>query len=214
MLVVLLLLPFATACQQASGPAAEYSPGEAGTVDHALCLLGLSAVPVREVEPGHHLVEARINGESGNFVLDTGANVTVINASQAERFGVSDGGGGLAGLGPAIPGTSGSANQVAIDSFEIGSVSVRQSRVVTADLNQLLTAFGRISGEEVAGIIGQDVLTEHRALIDVARPMLYLMEADEDPAPVPAERCQSAEQANGGVPEWIGTEGHASPFYA
>lgn len=192
----LVLLPFllAAACQQASSPDVEYSPGEAGTIDHALCLLGLSAVPLRDVEPGHHLVEARINGVSGNFVLDTGANVTVINASQAERFELSDGGGGLASLGRIRPGVSGNATQVAIDSFEIGSVTVRQSRVVTADLGQLLTALGRISGEEVAGIIGQDVLTEHRAIIDVARPMLYLMEDDQDPAPVPAERCQSAAQ--------------------
>jgi hypothetical protein len=26
-------------------------------------------------------------------------------------------------------------------------------------------------------------MTEHRAVIDVARPILYLIEADEDPAP-------------------------------
>lgn len=192
--VAFAALLFAAACQQESASAPEYRPNEAGTVDHAMCLLGFSAIQLREVPPGHHLVEARINGQSGSFVLDTGANVTVINEAQTDRFGVS-GGGGLAGVAGVLPAAaSGQANQVSIDSFEIGSIPIRQSRVVTADLGQLLTAFGRVAGEEVAGIIGQDVLTEHRAMIDVARPMLYLMEADEDPAPVASGQCQEAEQ--------------------
>ena len=181
------------ACQQEAGAPPDYQPEEAGTVDHALCLLGFAAVPVQEVDPGHHLIQAQINGVSAKFVLDTGANLTVINDSMAERFGLSADGGGFAGLGEAMPvGASGTARQESVDSFEIGPVAIRQSRVVIANLGQLLTALGEVSGEEVAGIIGQDVLNEHRAIIDVARPMLYLMEEDADPAPVPAERCENA----------------------
>lgn len=199
---LLVLVPFllVAACDQSGlpytksdGPPVEYRPEEVGTVDHALCLLGFSAVPVRKVDPGHQLIEASINGHKGNFVLDTGANVTVINASQAERFGLSSGG-ALRGLGGTPPvGASGDAHQIAIDSFKIGPITVRQSRVVTADLGQLLAALSKISGSQVSGIIGQDVLNEQRAIIDVARPMLYLMEEGRDPAPIPAARCQAAE---------------------
>jgi predicted aspartyl protease len=192
---VLLTLFLLAACNQPLRPAVEYRPAEAGTVDHALCLLGYSAVPVREVAPGHHLIEATINGRTGSFVLDTGANVTVINASQMERFGLSPGIGGLGIGGPLRSGPATNANQAAVDSFEVGPITVRQSRVVTADLGQLLTAFGRVSGTEVSGLIGQDVLNEHRAIIDVARPMLYLMEDDRDPAPVSADRCGSSDGA-------------------
>jgi len=183
------------ACQQEAGTAPEYRPQEAGTVDHALCLLGFSAVPVQEIDPGHHLIQARINGQSGKFVLDTGANLTVIDASRAESFGMSADGEAFAGLGGSPgAGASGSARPAAIDSLEIGSIAVRQSRVVIADLGQLLTELGRVSGEEVSGIIGQDILSEHRAIIDVARPMLYLMEADEDPAPIAVERCEQPDR--------------------
>lgn len=200
-LLVLVPLLLVAACDQSGGPftksdgpPVEYRPEEVGTVDHALCLLGFSAVPVRKVDPGHHLIEASINGHKGNFVLDTGANVTVINASQAERFGLSSGGGALRGLGGTPPaGASGVAHQVAIDSFKIGAITVSQSRVVTADQGQLLTTLGKISGSQVSGIIGQDVLNEQRAIIDVARPMLYLMEAGRDPAPIPAAQCQAAD---------------------
>lgn len=180
-------LLLACACRQATAPAPEYNPQEAGTVDHALCLLGFTAVPVREVSTGHHLIQATINGRKGEFVLDTGANMTVIDQSRLSAFGLSA---SSADIGGAVGvGAAGRASRVPIRSFAIGPVQVRQSRVVSSDLGQLLTVLSRVSGMTVSGIVGQDVLGEHRAMIDVAKPMLYLMEADRDPAPVPAERC-------------------------
>lgn len=177
-------------CRQATEPAAEYRPEEAGTVDHAMCLLGFTAVPLREVATGHHLVEATINGTSGRFVLDTGANVTVVDRSQSQHF---DLGGSLPGVGGAIGvGGGREASQVRIDSMRVGPVPIRQGRIVTSDLGNLLRTLGRVTGGTVYGIVGQDVLKEHRAIIDVARPMLYLMEADRDPAPVPPEECRAS----------------------
>lgn len=185
--LALASLALAAGCREGVAPAPEYRPEEAGTVDHAMCLLGFSAVPLSEVATGHHLVEATINGQSGRFVLDTGANATVVDESYLRRFGIS---GGAVGLGGAIGlGGGRRARQVGIDSFEIGPADIRQNRIVAADLGQLLTMLSRISGGTVYGIVGQDVLKEHRAIIDVARPMLYLMEEDRDPAPIPAERC-------------------------
>lgn len=196
-----MLLLALTACDMSGGgPFArddgvqtEYRPQEAGTVDHALCLLGFAHVPVRNVQPGHQLIEASINGVTGDFVLDTGANVTVVSTSQAERFAISARKGGVFGSGPAsFAGSSGVARQVAVDAFEIGEIPIRQQRVLVADLDQLLDALGQVSGRQVSGVIGQDVLNQHRAIIDVSRPMLYLMEENRDPAPVPAEQCEAA----------------------
>lgn len=186
----LLLL---AACQQGTSPAPEYRPGEAGTVDHALCLLGFTGLPLREVVTGHHLVEASINGQTASFVLDTGANVTVIDESQADAFDLADSG-AVGAMGNALPQAAGQARQVAIESLAIDGVEIRQSRIVRADLGQLLTTLAQLSGEDVAGLIGQDVLNEHRAVIDVARPILYLIEADRDPAPVPADQCRDDQQ--------------------
>lgn len=179
---------FTAACQQETSPAPEYPAGEADTVGHAMCLLGFTSIPLREVSTGHHLVDATINGRAAAFVLDTGANVTAVGQDRAAQFGVSGESGGLSGI---VSGVGGSAGQVPIESFEIGAIAIRQDRIVTAGLGDLLTALGQIAGEEIAGIIGQDVLTEHRAIIDVARPMLYLIDEDREPAPVPAEQCRA-----------------------
>lgn len=186
----LLALVLVTACQEApvTAPPLEYRPEEAGTVDHALCLLGFDAVSLKEVSTGHHLVQATINGRSGSFVVDTGANVTVVDRSHAQFFGLPNSGDvGALAAGMA---NGGRATQVSVESFRIGALDVRQQRVVTAELGQLLQALGRASGTTVYGLIGQDVLKEHRSIVDVARPMLYMMGADREPAPISAERCR------------------------
>jgi hypothetical protein len=172
-------------------PKVDYRPEEAGTVDHALCLLGFTAIPLRTAaSTGHHLVEARLNGRDGLFVLDTGANVSVIDDDHVATFGLGGSavrrGAGVA-IGGAVP-----ARQVAIEGLELGGVPVRQRRMVVADVGNLMAAMRPLAGGAVHGLIGQDVLNEHRAVIDMEGPLLYLIEADRDPAPVPAERCRAS----------------------
>lgn len=169
--------------------ARDYRPEEAGTVDHALCLLGFTAVPLRSARTtGHHLVAASINGREGVFVLDTGANVSVIDSDHAGYFGL---GGQRPSVGGAVVlGGSNAARQVAIESLSLGGVAIRQRRMVLTDLGPLGDALAPLAGGAVHGLIGQDVLKEHRAIIDVERPLLYLIERDQEPGPVPAERCR------------------------
>jgi predicted aspartyl protease len=168
--------------------APEYRPGEAGTVDHALCLLGFTAVALRRTETtGHHLIAARLNSRDALFVVDTGANLSVVDDNHAAAFGLAGTGIGRGGVST---GGRVSARQVPIDSLSIGGVPVRQRRMIVADLGQISDFLRPLAGGAVHGLIGQDVLNEHRAVIDVDRPILYLMAADRDPAPVPAERCR------------------------
>jgi hypothetical protein len=193
-LVLAAALPIALAgCEAPLGKAPEpdYRPEEAGTVDHALCLLGFTAIPLRETRTtGHHLVSAKVNGREGVFVLDTGANVSVIDSDHAGRFGI----GRATTRGPAVVlGGPNAARQVRIESLSLGSVPIRQRRIVLTDLGPLGDALAPLAGGAVHGLIGQDVLKEHRAVIDVERPLLYLIEEDQDPAPVPAERCRRQE---------------------
>lgn len=183
------------ACDRIAPPPPEaakvdYRPAEAGTVDHALCLLGFTAIPLREARgTGHHLVVAAVNGKEGVFILDTGANLSVIDSDHVAHFGLARARGrpgGATGLGG-----SNSARQVPIDSLAFGPVKLRQRRMVITDLGSIGDALAPLAGGAVHGIIGQDVLKEHRAVIDVERPLLYLVEADEDPEPVPAESCRA-----------------------
>jgi hypothetical protein len=73
--------------------------------------------------------------------------------------------------------------------MEIGGMPIRRKQIMTSDLSQLVKVLGTVSRSEIAGIIGQDVMKEHRAVIDVARPILYLVHEDKAPAPVSAAAC-------------------------
>jgi len=188
------LLASLAACDVAPAPdppKVAYRPQEAGTVDHALCLLGFTAIPLKEARStGHHLVAASVNGKEGIFVLDTGANMSVIDVDHATHFGLQPTRGvvgGASGIGGANV-----ARQASIKSLKLGDVDIRQRRIVLTDLGSIGDALAPLAGGAVHGLIGQDVLKEHRAVIDVERPLLYLIEADRDPAPVPAEQCGAA----------------------
>ncbi|MFN3514813.1 MAG: retropepsin-like aspartic protease [Phenylobacterium sp.] len=189
-LAALLALFAASACDGLAVPTAgvEYRPEQAGTVDHAMCLLGFSAVPVRQLVTGHQLVDGELNGRPASFVLDTGANVSVVHGSHAEEFGLTPQRGitgAAVGLGGALQ-----ATRAGVEGLRIGEVDLRQRHVMVADLSQLESSLGRLTRSPIHGIVGQDVLRAHRAVIDVSRPMLYLRQENSAPAPVPAERCQ------------------------
>jgi Aspartyl protease len=165
----------------------DYRPEKAGTVGHALCLLGFTAVPLsRTSGTGHHLVQARLNGRAALFVLDTGANVSVVDDDHAAAFGLT--GAAVRGRGEIVGGGP-QARQVGIDRLELGGIPIRQRSMVVTDLGRLSVAMQSLAGRAVHGLIGQDVLNEHRAVIDMDRPLLFLMADDRDPAPVPAGRC-------------------------
>jgi hypothetical protein len=194
-LATLGLLAALAACEQpTSQKTALYSPEEAGTVDHAMCLLGFNAVPLRELPSGHHLVDVTMNGNKATFILDTGANASVVHSAAARGLGLPDKGApaGAFGLGGGMK-----AQQVKLERLEIGGVPIRRGRIMTSDLSQLVQILGTVSPGRIVGIIGQDVMKEHRAVIDVARPILYLVAEDRDPAPVPAEQCRAASPEGG-----------------
>lgn len=162
----------------------------AGPVGNALCRLGYSAVPMRRLSSGHHKIEATLNSVPATFLVDTGANVTTIRADLAERHGIGSGGlpAAVAGLGGMTGG-----RMVRIDQFAIGEIPIRQSRILIADLSMLDQMTRMQANVRVDGIIGQDVLQEHRAIIDVASHQMFLLPTGR---PGPIEQPELCDEAS------------------
>lgn len=126
-------------------------------------------------------------------MLDTGANVSVVEDDHAGAFGLGQATGSRR---PAIAmAGSVAARQVRIESLMLGDIPIRQSHIAVADLGQLIQVLGPLAGGAVYGLIGQDVLNEHRAVIDMDRPLLYLIREDRDPAAVPSSQCTKTPEA-------------------
>lgn len=151
-----------------SGPLAR----AAGPVGQALCELGYTAIPMARLPSGHHQAQVVLNGVPAIFLVDTGANVTALHAPLASRHGLSEIGipAGVAGIGGVAQ-----ARLVPIDSLVVGDMPIRLRRIATTDL-PILSMMPSVRGtrDSIDGILGQDVLREHRAIIDVHQHQLFL----------------------------------------
>lgn len=164
---------------------ATYDPGVPASVDQAMCRLGFTAVPMTELPSGHHLVEATLNGKAARFVVDTGANATVLHAPLVADYGLDR----ALGVAAGAVGLGGQAKAGVwrYRSLRLGEVEVSAGRIISTDLSQMVNFLGARADQPIVGILGQDVLSAQQAVIDVPRPILYLRPRGAKPAAGPAD---------------------------
>lgn len=153
-------------------PTARTAVGPAA-VGTALCGMGFSAVPMRALPSGHHIVDVTLNGKPATFVVDTGAGATVLHAPYAASFlgqatatqrGQAIGAGGSVAL-----------SAYSISGLSIGGTATNLKQIFALDLGSVVKALDPIAGKPVNGVIGQDVMRAQHAIVDVQQSMLYLM---------------------------------------
>lgn len=117
------------------------------------------ALEVKRAKTGHLLVQPSIDGRpAGWFIFDTGAGITVIDTQVAKDLALREVGGvPVAGLGGAV------ASPFVIPStLTVGPLTLRASPMVAVDLSTIAKAMQ----EEIAGVIGYDVLARAVVAID------------------------------------------------
>ena len=145
-----------------------------GTVSARACdVRRLVWVPVR-LQAGHPLVRARLDGRVAWFVLDTGADRTLLTPAAVRRLGLRlDPWVGTTTIG--IGGTERHANAVA-RSLTLAGVALRQARV-TGGLSLSVGAIpgAGVGGMVVDGVLGRDLLARFDLALDfpAARVGLY-----------------------------------------
>jgi hypothetical protein len=124
---------------------------------------------------GHHSVAIMLNGKPGIFLIDTGAGATIIHTPYLAKFalapaaaaGIAASGGGKASYEP-----------ISIDALTVGGARTRLNRIYAMDLSYLVDAVSASSVQPIEGLIGQDVLRDQKATIDMDQSILYLASAD------------------------------------
>jgi predicted aspartyl protease len=117
------------------------------------------------------LIKATLNGQTGNFLLDTGAPELILNRAYFE--------------GMRIPwdekevidfnGHASEARHFAISDFSIGGLSIKKQYALTVDLSSIEIA----KGIHLLGIIGYAVLKDLELLFDFDRQELSLAPAQK-----------------------------------
>jgi predicted aspartyl protease len=126
-------------------------------------------------ESGYHVcLEVTINRKKCRMVLDTGASRTVLDKTEIKRL-VREEIREVEGRKSAGLGTDGmTTHATKINRFKIKSLLLPDLEVLVLDLSILNHSYHQIGHEKVAGVLGSDLLRQHKAKIDFDKNRLVL----------------------------------------
>ena len=122
----------------------------------------------------HLLVEVLLNGRAALMLIDTGASRTVFDKERIHRF-ISG-----AVLTPADKTSTGlgtdsmEGHLVHLELLEIGDLKISDREVVLLDLMHVNTSYEKIGLMAIDGVLGSDLLTEYKAVVDYGKKELSL----------------------------------------
>jgi predicted aspartyl protease len=120
----------------------------------------------------HLLIKAKINGITGNFILDTGASNSCVGFDGIDYFNLTAGKSKTKASGA---GATGMKTQLAKNnSLKIGRWKTDEFHLVIFDMTHVNEALQQHKAKPVHGIIGADILLEGKAIIDYYNHCLYL----------------------------------------
>ena len=120
----------------------------------------------------HLLIKAKINGVTGNFILDTGASNSCIGFESVAFFNLTaqDSPTKAAGAG-----ATGMYTQMATDNtLQLSRWKSEQFQLIIFDMSHVNLALKQYKAKPVHGIIGADILLKGKAVIDYYHQYLYL----------------------------------------
>ena len=141
------------------------------TLNKFLKSKGYSSVKLIFLVTKHYLIEAKVNGIDGTFILDTGASNSCICTSLEDKFKV---------ISKESKEKASSANSemthTKISKSNIIQIGKWEDKInlITFDMNHINTALSEKKFNPIDGIIGADVLKKSKAVIDYESNKLYL----------------------------------------
>jgi hypothetical protein len=122
---------------------------------------------------GHLLVQGKINGKVGVFIVDTGAAISCIGAFYGTYFGLKTRKSKfeIRALTDLPMTTNVSKNNI----FELGKWRIERASFLTIDLDTVNQTFSAMKQDAVQGIIGNDILKKYKAMIDYENKYIFLI---------------------------------------
>jgi hypothetical protein len=132
---------------------------------------GYSSIKLIFLETKHYLIEAKVNGIDGRFILDTGASNSCICTSLEDKFKV---------ISKESKEKASSANSemthTKISKSNIIQIGKWEDKIklITFDMSHINNALSEKKVDPIDGIVGADVLKKSKAVIDYESNKLYL----------------------------------------
>ena len=132
---------------------------------------GYSSVKLIFLETKHYLVEAKVNGIKGRFILDTGASNSCICTSLEDKFKV---------ISKESKEKASSANSEMTHTKISKSNAIHIGKwedkinLISFDMNHINNALSQKKVHPIDGIIGADILKKSKAILDYKINKIYL----------------------------------------
>ncbi|WP_162054226.1 retropepsin-like aspartic protease [Pontibacter pamirensis] len=129
-------------------------------------------IQLKKMSSGHLQMQVYLNGVRGNFILDTGAGATILEEKRKSAFHLKS-----RKSNKQVTGTGGGTMGMQLSTgnkMQIGQLEINNSSIYLINLDHVNKAFLDMKLEEVDGIIGADILSAKRGVIDYTNLVLYL----------------------------------------
>lgn len=137
---------------------------------------GYTAIKLNKLIIGHLYLEGTVNGVKGKFILDSGAGATVVDETVKEKFKLNTANGAdipAAGAG----GTGLSAKMAPGNKLQLGAYERDSFSIAVMNLDNVNGALKSVGIAPFDGVIGADILSSGKAVIDYGTLTLYLKKA-------------------------------------
>ncbi len=133
---------------------------------------GFTKIKLFKEKTGHTTLNASINGKVGRFILDTGAGATIIGEDVVSKFNVfnqKNGKDAQIADGTCMPMQKSEGN-----SLELGHFNRKDHTIMIMDISQINSGLVNGGVVEIDGILGADILSTGKAVLDYHEMALYL----------------------------------------
>ena len=132
---------------------------------------GYCSVNLIFLKTKHYLIEAKINGINGEFILDSGASNSCVCITKEYKFKLET----KISKISASSATS-EISETSISKKNLVSISKYENTIdlVTFDMSHINKTFNEKEIESIDGIIGADLLKKSKSILDYKSNKLYL----------------------------------------
>jgi len=142
------------------------------TLQEFLLNKGYTKIKLHLTKTNHFEITAKINGQKGLFILDTGASSSCVGFEAVETFNLKAKKSDIKAAGA---GATDMLTQISRrNKLKIGKWKKDKVALILFNLTHVNTALTSHNSKPVDGIIGADVLKKGKAVIDYEKKYLYL----------------------------------------
>jgi predicted aspartyl protease len=137
-------------------------------------------IPIHKIpldEEGYHLfIDAELNSNPINLLIDTGASKTVFDNSRIKKnlkkrklsFSTSD------KLSTGLGTSTMESRSITIDEFSIASLKIKNYNAILLDMAHVNKSYKLMKLKPIDGVLGSDLLMKYKAVIDYHTLILKL----------------------------------------